>query len=144
MFKSGRCSACTKHQKTLSTTASRIQTDDQTHPSSHTTYSSLNTPEKDERLRCIHNENVRLKSQLAWLREKISAAINNSSVTVDSELEGVVGEPLRRYGLHCQKCQEIADFSAFYTNTYINLLDSLIRSRPLRHTLYLPLSIYVF
>ena len=85
--KSGRCSACTKHRKSLSTMASRKQSDDRTHPSSHTTYSSLSSPEKDERLRRLHHENIRLKSQIARLREKINVAINENSISVDSEFD---------------------------------------------------------
>lgn len=67
--------------------ASRKLSDDRTHPSSHTTYSSLSTPEKDERLRRMHHENVRLKSQIAQLREKINFALNENSVSVDSEFD---------------------------------------------------------
>lgn len=65
--------------------ASLKQSDDRTHPSSHTTYSSLSTPEKDERLHQMHHENVWLKSQIARLREKINVAINENSISVDSE-----------------------------------------------------------
>lgn len=85
--KSGRCSACTKHRKSLSTMASGKLSDDWTHPSSHTTYSSLSTPERDERLHRMHHENVRLKSQIAQLREKINFALNENSVSVDSEFD---------------------------------------------------------
>ena len=86
LFKSGRCSACTKHRKTLNTMASRTSSDDKTHPSSHTTYAALSDPEKAERLRRLHDENVRLKSQIARLKEKIIAAVNRDGITVDSEL----------------------------------------------------------
>ena len=85
--KSGRCSACTKHRKSLCTMASRSPKDeDPTHPSSHTTYSVLHSPELKERLSRIHHENVCLKSQVSRLREKISAAVVNDGVTVDPEL----------------------------------------------------------
>ena len=86
VLKSGRCSACTKHRKSLSTMASRPKSDDRTHPSSHTTYAALTTPEKEERLHRLHRENARLKSQIARLREKISTAVDRDGVTVDSEL----------------------------------------------------------
>ena len=84
--KSGRCSACTKHRKSLNTMASRTHRDDRTHPSSHTAFSLLNTPEKEERLHRMHRENVCLKSQIARLREKISTAVSNDGVNVDPEL----------------------------------------------------------
>ena len=85
-FKSERCVACTKHRKSLNTMASRPKSDDRTHPSSYTTYAALTTPEKEERLHRMHRDNVRLKSQIARLREKISTAVNNDSITVDGEL----------------------------------------------------------
>jgi len=86
-FKSGRCSACTKHRKSLCTMASRSPKDeDRTHPSSHTTYSTLHSPEIKERLSRVHHENVCLKAQISRLREKISAAVINDGVTVDPEL----------------------------------------------------------
>lgn len=78
--------ALSSYRKSLCTMASRTKTDDRTHPSSHTRYSSLNTPEKDERLRRMHRKNARLKSQISQLREKISAAVNNNGVNIDSEL----------------------------------------------------------
>ena len=96
--KSGRCLACTKHRKSLSTMASRKQNDDRTHPSSHTTYSSLSTPEKDKRLHRIHHENVQLKSQIARLKEKINLAISKNSVLVDSEFD----EDMRNMVANCR------------------------------------------
>ena len=86
MLKSGRCLACTKHRKSLNTMASRPKSHDRTHPSSHTTYAALMTPEKEESLHRLHHENVRLKSQIARLREKINTAVDRDGVTVDSEL----------------------------------------------------------
>ena len=85
--KSGRCLACTKHRKSLSTRASWKQNDDRIHPSSYMTYSSLNTPEKDERLHRMHHENVQLKSQIAWLKEKFNLVISKNIVLVDSEFD---------------------------------------------------------
>ena len=81
-FKSGRCAACTKHRKSLNTMASWPKSNDRTHPSSHTTYAALTTPEKEERLHQMQCDNVRLKLQIARLREKISTAVNNNSVTI--------------------------------------------------------------
>ena len=66
--------------------ASRTHRDDRTHPSSHTVFSLLNTPEKEERFHRMHRENVCLKSQIARLREKISTAVSNDGVNVDPEL----------------------------------------------------------
>ena len=66
--------------------ASRTHRDDRTHPSSHTAFSLLNTPEKEECLHWMHRENVGLKSQIARLREKISTAVSNDGVNVDPEL----------------------------------------------------------
>jgi len=67
--------------------ASQKQNDDQTHPSSHTTNSSSSTPEKYEHLHQMHHENVHLKSQIGQLREKINLAINENSISVDSEFD---------------------------------------------------------
>ena len=43
-----RCSSCKRHRRSLSAICSRSQKDDRTHPSSHTNYSCLTSPEKDE------------------------------------------------------------------------------------------------
>ena len=58
-MKSGRCTVCTKHWKFLCTMASQLpKDDDRTHPSSHTPYSALHSPQ-------VHHENVCLKSQIS-------------------------------------------------------------------------------
>ena len=66
--------------------ASRLNSDDKTHPSSHTTYATLSEPDKEERLHRLHNENARLKSQIARLKEKIIATVDRDGIIVYHEL----------------------------------------------------------
>ena len=86
MSKSGRCSACTKHRRSLNTVASWLSSDDKTHPSSHTTYATLSEPGKEERLHRLHNENTRLKSQIAHLKDKIATVVERDGIIVEPDL----------------------------------------------------------
>ena len=45
-----RCASCTKHRKSLSANASQPHKDRGTDHSSHITYSTLHTPEREEHL----------------------------------------------------------------------------------------------
>ena len=66
--------------------ASRHQKDEQTHPSSHTTYANLHTPEKDERLSRLHEENRKAKVQIKRLIQKIESATIQDGVCLNDEL----------------------------------------------------------
>ena len=65
------------------TRANRPFRDDHTHPSWHTTYAALRTPEKDERLRCLHLE-ARKSSPSSG---KIYASVHASRARVDEALD---------------------------------------------------------
>ena len=95
---SKRCFSCTRHRKSLASMVActnRPIRDDPTHPSSHTTYAALRTPEKDERLRRLHLESRKSKQQIGRLRDKIAASIHVSSAGVDElmdeDLRAIVG-----------------------------------------------------
>lgn len=82
-----RCLFCSKHRKSLRAMASRFPRDERTHPSSHTPYAILNTPEKDERLRRLRLDNKRSKLHIDRLREKLEVAASKANVTVDDTLD---------------------------------------------------------
>ena len=54
-----------------------------THPSSHTPYFTLTTPEKDKHLHHLCLESKHTKLQLDRLREKIDRASHNAHAVVD-------------------------------------------------------------
>ena len=82
-----RCSACSRHRKSLRAMASRSSRDDHTHPSSHTPYAALSTPEKDERLHRLHLETKKAKLRLDRFRDKLELASTKSYVAVDETLD---------------------------------------------------------
>ena len=87
---SQRCLSCTRHRKalaSLATRAGRLSHDEHTHPSSHTTYAALRTPEKNERLRRLHLEVRKSKQQIEHLKGKIAASISTNFVRVDEVLD---------------------------------------------------------
>ena len=95
---SRRCAACTKHRRSLSKLVSRAasgHSDEHTHPSSHAPYSTLTTPEKDERLRRLHSEAKSSKLQLARLKAKVSKMIEAENTEVDKELDGDIHEMVK-------------------------------------------------
>jgi hypothetical protein len=69
------------------TRANRQLRDDHTHPSSHTTYAALRTPEKDERLRRLHLEVRKSKQQVDRLLENISASVHASPAGIDEVMD---------------------------------------------------------
>ena len=85
-----RCSPCTKHRKALAsmaTRASRPSCRDHTHPSSHTTYAVLHTPEKNERLRRLHSEARKAKHQVKRLQHKLADSLRDNATEVDEVLD---------------------------------------------------------
>ena len=82
-----RCAVCSKHRKSLRAMASRCGGDEHTHPSSHTPYAVLTTPEKDERLRRLHLESRQVKLRLDRLRRKLDVECAKSNVAVDVTLD---------------------------------------------------------
>ena len=88
---SKRCAACTRHRKSLASLASRAASGlsgNRTHPSSHTPYSVLTTPEKDERLRRLRLEATKTKEQLERLRQRVASLIDKENTEVDDMLDG--------------------------------------------------------
>lgn len=70
-----RCSSCSKHRNSLRAILCRSKKKtkgDRTHPSSHTNYTALDTPEKEERLHRLRMEMKNARQKLDRLREKIS------------------------------------------------------------------------
>ena len=82
-----RCSSCSRHRKSLRAMASRSPRDECTHPSSHTSYAVLSTPQKDERLRRLHLEGKKAKLHLDRLRQKLEVASTQVHVNVDKTLD---------------------------------------------------------
>ena len=85
---SRRCSSCSHHRNNLRATVLRSTKDDCTHPSSHTNYVALSTPEKAERLHRLHQEAKIARQKLDRLRDKIRRDAATASPYVDTELDG--------------------------------------------------------
>ena len=93
---SKRCSACAKHRHSLQVMSSKSSKDMRTHPSSHTNYTTLTTPEKDERLHGLHSEVKKARLRESRIRKKIELALAQESVAVDetfdNDLRAVISE----------------------------------------------------
>lgn len=81
-----RCTSCKKHRRSLSTITSRTQKDERTHPSSHTNYSYLSTPEKDERLHRLHTQSKVAKLRITRLEKRIADFTDEDGEHLDDEL----------------------------------------------------------
>lgn len=84
---SRRCSSCSNHRSSLRAISFRSSKDDRTHPSSHTNYAALKTPQKDERLHRLHLEVKKARQKLERLRVKISLDAARASPNVDEALD---------------------------------------------------------
>ena len=84
---SNRCTCCKKYRKSLSAMAARPQKDQQTHPSSHTTYACLHTPEKDERLSRLYQEGKVAKLYITRLEKKLTNLVEEDGIRLDDELD---------------------------------------------------------
>ena len=65
----------------------RPSKDERTHPSSHTNYSVLSTPDKEVRLHRLHLETKKRKLREDRLMEKICVAASNAEPLVDESLD---------------------------------------------------------
>ena len=81
-----KCQTCKKYRKSLAAMTSRCHKDNCSYPSSHTTYLNLHTPEKNERLRRLHQDNKKAKLYMMHLKRKISEAAREGGITLDEEL----------------------------------------------------------
>jgi len=81
-----RCDKCKKYQKVLIAMVSCPQKDDRTNPSSHTTYINLSTPEKNQRLTLLHQENRKAQQQIRRLNQKLEAITAQQGVSLSDEL----------------------------------------------------------
>lgn len=90
-----RCSNCKKYRQTLSAMVSRQQrmessnassSQSRSDPKSHTRYAYLSTPEKDERLRRLHNDNHKLNRRIKYLDKKLVSTTIRDGVTLTDEL----------------------------------------------------------
>ena len=83
-----RCASCSKHRNSLRAIISHKRTDhDRTHPSSHTRYAVLKTPEKEKRLKRLHNEAVLTRRKLQRLNSRIEEDANKACPNVDEDLD---------------------------------------------------------
>ena len=67
--------------------ATRPQKDQRTHPSSHTAYTCLHTPEKDQRMRRLHQEGKIAKLRITRLVKKLSDLVEEDGIHLDDELD---------------------------------------------------------
>ena len=80
------CDRCKKHHKSLCAMASRDHKDEITDPSSHTNYTYLSTPEKNDRLSRLHKENRKLTFWVTQLEQKLLAVTAQDGITLTDEL----------------------------------------------------------
>ena len=84
----GRCHPCSWHRNSLRAMVARVRSKDmRTHPSSHTNYSAISTPDKDERLRRLHSEAKSCKRRVDRLKERICVAATAAKANVDESLD---------------------------------------------------------
>ena len=57
-----------------------------------TTFKALHTPEKIKRLQRLHSGVRKVKQKMAWLQQKIAAAVNTDHATVDEVLDSDLKE----------------------------------------------------
>lgn len=83
-----RCQRCTNYRRTLHAMSSREKRKNspmKTNQSSHTNYQYFSTPEKIERLRCLHQENRSTMKKLDRLRNKIAEITASRGVSLSEE-----------------------------------------------------------
>ena len=66
--------------------ASRTRKDKRTDPCSHTNYSCLSTPEKNERLSQLHQQNRTLSIRISSLQERLSSVTIKHGITLNNDL----------------------------------------------------------
>ncbi len=83
-----RCQKCTDYRRTLNAMACRVcqsKSTDRTAPSSHTNYRYLSSPEKNDRLRQLHQENRSAHKKIERLKAKLADVIAKRGVSLESE-----------------------------------------------------------
>ena len=84
-----RCEACCDHRKTLRGMLHREKSSkdsDRCDPNSHTNYRFLNTAEKHERMKRLHDQCRSLKQEVGRLQEKLDNALEQRGVSVDEDI----------------------------------------------------------
>ncbi len=83
------CTECNRYRcqlrAMLSNKKSKQPSADRTHPSSHTTYRALSTPEKIERMHRLHSLQRNTVKQLERLKVKLAEAVERNSTSVDEQ-----------------------------------------------------------
>lgn len=84
-----RCQPCSRHRSTLYTQSIRLEnlTGSRLEPSSHTTYSSLTSDEKDERMRKLHDSVRRSEKEVQYLKARLEEVVETRSVPVDDDID---------------------------------------------------------
>ena len=141
--KSQRCTACEKHRHSLTGLKSRKSHDKSTHPSSHTSYAALRTPEIVERLHHMHKENKLLKKQISRLQQKISSAIATEGVEVDVNLHDDLKSMANDCTAEIQHSNPEGYFSVFLGEEQIKA-SSIVNARARRwHPVFIKWCLYL-
>ena len=109
-----RCAVCKKHRKSLLTMTLRDQKDERVHPSSHTNYSYLTTPEKDERLHRLHTQCKISRSHIVRLEKKLSESIEESGVHLDQDLDKDMKQILADTSEEIDRCYHPQSFQHLF------------------------------
>ena len=111
-----RCSACKKHRKLLLTMALRNQKDERAHPSSHTNYTYLSTPEKYERLHRLHTQCKISRLHIARLQKKLQELIEERGVYLDDSLDRDLKQILVDTTEEVHQCYQLNHFNIYFGN----------------------------
>ena len=83
-----RCTICKKHRKSLLMMMALCnQKDERVHPSSHTNYSYLSKPEKDECLHHLHTQCKISRLHIVQLERKLLESIKESGIHLDQDFD---------------------------------------------------------
>ncbi len=84
-----RCQQCSKHRSTLHTQSIRLLnlSADRMEPSSHTTYSSLTSDEKDVRMRKLHDSVRQSEKEVQYLKAQLEEAVETRSIPIDANID---------------------------------------------------------
>lgn len=98
-----RCEKCERYRKSLTSMLNRPQresTSDRVKPTSHTNFSKLSSPEKNDRLHNLHHANRLMKQQLERIKRRITQVIEQDGIMVDetthSDFKTILEENAKR------------------------------------------------
>ena len=109
-----RCAVCKKHRKSLLMMTLHSQKDERVHPSSHTNYSYLSTPEKDERLHRLHTQCKISRLHIIRLEKKLLESTEESGIHLDQDLDNDIKQILADSSEEINRCYHPQSFQHLF------------------------------